>query len=216
LSIECAFKPHGGDWMSKQTTNLVTVQYIVITYNIVEATFAIVFGLLSRSMALTGFAIEGAVESLNEIIIAGNDKKSSSALNDAATGTKQKPVILVAAISFILGSYVLVQSLKMLILQIRPLPSAIGIVIAVCSLVFMPLLAFWSYYKMNSAKIALHKGMRAIGGYLFLSFGLLLGLGLNFWAGFWQADPVVGLLTAGYLYKKSLESLVGNNGQSSK
>ena len=34
---------------------------------------------------------------------------------------------------------------------------------------------------------------------MLLSVALLAGAGLNFWAGWWQADPIAGLLIAVYL-----------------
>jgi divalent metal cation (Fe/Co/Zn/Cd) transporter len=39
----------------------------------------------------------------------------------------------------------------------------------------------------------------------FLSLALLLGLGLNYLFGFWQADPVVGLIIVIYLFREGSE-----------
>jgi len=40
----------------------------------------------------------------------------------------------------------------------------------------------------------------------FLSLALLLGLGSNYVFGFWQADPIVGLLIVIYLFREGIES----------
>jgi divalent metal cation (Fe/Co/Zn/Cd) transporter len=41
----------------------------------------------------------------------------------------------------------------------------------------------------------------------FLSLALLVGLGLNYLAGFWQADPVIGLIIAAFLGREGYETL---------
>jgi divalent metal cation (Fe/Co/Zn/Cd) transporter len=41
----------------------------------------------------------------------------------------------------------------------------------------------------------------------FLSVALFIGLGLNYVAGLWQADPVVGLIICGYLVKEGRETM---------
>jgi len=39
----------------------------------------------------------------------------------------------------------------------------------------------------------------------FLSLALLLGLGANYLFGFWQADPIVGLIIAIFLFREGWE-----------
>jgi divalent metal cation (Fe/Co/Zn/Cd) transporter len=41
----------------------------------------------------------------------------------------------------------------------------------------------------------------------FLSLALLVGLGLNYVAGIWQADPVIGLIIAAVLVREGYETL---------
>jgi divalent metal cation (Fe/Co/Zn/Cd) transporter len=42
---------------------------------------------------------------------------------------------------------------------------------------------------------------------MFLSGALLVGLGLNYLYGFWQADPIVGLIIVAYLVKEGYSTL---------
>jgi divalent metal cation (Fe/Co/Zn/Cd) transporter len=182
-------------------------QYIAIFYNLVEALFAISFGLLAQSIALTGFGMDSATESLNDFIVVQRlNKLIGKSLPLTALG---KPIVPVAILSFIFGSYVLIQALKVLILQTVPLPSLPGVMIAICSLIFMPVLAYWNYHKNHSTKTACKMGIKDIWAYMLLSLGLLLGMSLNYCFGFWQVDPLVGLITSGFLYKKSLDSIIG-------
>ena len=41
----------------------------------------------------------------------------------------------------------------------------------------------------------------------FLSVALLLGLGANYLFGFWQADPIVGLIIVVFLFREGVEGL---------
>ena len=86
-------------------------------------------------------------------------------------------------------------------------PSLPGIVIAIVSLITMPLLT-WQKYKtgkqINSrALVADSKETLACA---FLSAALLLGLGTNYLFGFWQADPIVGLVIVAFLFREGWES----------
>jgi divalent metal cation (Fe/Co/Zn/Cd) transporter len=40
----------------------------------------------------------------------------------------------------------------------------------------------------------------------FLSVALLLGLGANYLFGFWQADPIVGVIITAFLFREGRES----------
>ncbi|HME42928.1 MAG TPA: hypothetical protein VKF36_07590 [Syntrophorhabdales bacterium] len=42
---------------------------------------------------------------------------------------------------------------------------------------------------------------------MFFSIALLIGLGLNYVAGLWQADPIVGFIICGYLIKEGRETM---------
>ena len=195
--------------MSKELPKVSLIQYIAIVYNMVEAFFAILFGLLTRSIALTGFGLDSVVESCCNFVLVRRLKHSAKDPGITVAKIKQKPIVLVAILSFIFGSYVLVQSIKILLIKMAPTPSLPGIAISIFSLIFMPLMAFLSYIRNHSLKKTVLLGLKDIWAYMSLSLGLLVGLGLNYFYGFWQADPVVGLITVIFLYKKSLESILG-------
>ena len=70
----------------------------------------------------------------------------------------------------------------------------------------MPLLTVQKYKTgmqiKSSALIADSKETLACA---FLSVALLLGLGSNYLFGFWQADPIVGLIIVIFLFREGLE-----------
>jgi divalent metal cation (Fe/Co/Zn/Cd) transporter len=194
--------------MSEELPKVSLIQYLAIVYNMVEAFFAILVGLLTRSIALTGFGLDSVVEAFDDFVLVRRIKKTLEAPGITVAKLKQKPIVLVVILSFVFGSYVLIQSIKVLLLKTVPTPSLPGMAIPFLSLIFMPLMAFVSYRRTYSFKKAVILGFKDIWAYLFLSLGLLVGLGLNYFYGFWQADPLVGLITVIFLYKKSLESIL--------
>jgi divalent metal cation (Fe/Co/Zn/Cd) transporter len=191
---------------------MVRIQAIVIAYNLIEAFVAILCGWLAHSIALTGFGLDSLVESFGDFVLLRRTKMVGNTTDSLRTALKGKPHIFSAILSFVFGSYVLIQSLEILLSQAAPAPSLFGIIIAISSLVFMPLLAFWSYHKQLPDRIALKMSLKDIWAYMLLSLGLLFGLSLNYYFGFWLADPMIGLITVGFLYKKCLESLLGGGG----
>lgn len=94
--------------------------------------------------------------------------------------------------------------------QAAPEESMIGIVLAIASLVIMPLV-FWG--KLRAAREIGSAALRAEANETlacsYLSFALLLGLVANAAAGWWWADPVAALLMVPWLLKEGREGLRG-------
>ena len=182
------------------------LEYFTVGYNIIEATVSIVFGSIANSVALVGFGLDSVVESLSGLVLIwrlSQHKKLSKAEEERIEHKAQK---FVAITFFILGLYVLFQSLKKLIGKEIPDPSLPGIIIAIASLIVMPLLT-WQKYKtgiqiQSRALIADSKETLACA---ILSIALLFGLGFNSLFGLWQADPIVGLIIATFLFREGLE-----------
>jgi divalent metal cation (Fe/Co/Zn/Cd) transporter len=109
---------------------------------------------------------------------------------------------------FILAAYVLYESVEKLWLQEAPDPSLLGIVIAAVSLILMPALFFYKYSLGKSlGSLSLMADSKQTLACAMLSLALLIGLGLNYLYGIWQADPVIGLLIVGVLVREGYEAL---------
>jgi divalent metal cation (Fe/Co/Zn/Cd) transporter len=108
--------------------------------------------------------------------------------------SKKKAIKFMADTFFLLGTYVFYESAIKLI-SVEILESSLpGIVIAVLSLIIMPLLSFRKRnlgIKINSRSLVADSNETLACA--FLSVPLLLGLTTNYFLGYWQADPLVGL-----------------------
>jgi cation diffusion facilitator family transporter len=184
------------------------LEYFTVIYNILEAAASIVFGSIAGSIALVGFGLDSVVESLSGLILIWRLRHHGRVSAEAEERVENKARKLVAATFFILGTYILYESIDKLATTEIPEPSLPGIIIAALSIIIMPVL-MWQKYKtgkqINSK--ALIADSRETLACAFLSVALLLGLGLNYLFGFWQADPIVGFIIVVFLFREGWEAL---------
>jgi len=179
------------------------LEYFSVIYNVAEAAASIVFGGLAGSIALVGFGMDSIVESLSGLILIWRLKKHRSGSEEEEEEIERKAARFVAVTFFLLGSYVLIESVGKLARKEVPDPSAPGIIIALLSMTIMPILARKKYdlglLIKSRALIADSKETLACS---LLSVALLVGLSANYIFGLWQADPIVGLLIVAFLYRE--------------
>ena len=184
-----------------------TLEYFTVVYNLAEAAVSLLFGKIANSIALIGFGLDSIMESLSGMVLIWRLQKHGKITEEEEERIERKAMKFVAVTFFILGFYVLYQSLRKLIVKDIPEPSLPGIIIAVISIIVMPLL---SYQKMKTGRQIQSQALVADAKETFacalLSIALLLGLGLNYAFGFWQADAAAGLLIVIFLFREGLES----------
>jgi divalent metal cation (Fe/Co/Zn/Cd) transporter len=179
-----------------------------VGYNIGEGLVSVVAGYLAGSIALVSFGLDSFVESLSGGVALWRFWNHGG-LSAAEEARRERIAIkLVGWTFFILGTYVGYESLEKLYFHEIPGPSLIGIIIAGVSLIFMPILY---YVKFQTGK-AIHSqtllaDARQTLACAFLSLALLLGLTLNYFFGLWQADPVIALIIAAFLWKEGYNAL---------
>lgn len=188
----------------------INLEYFTLGYNILEAAVSMIFGFLAGSIALVGFGLDSVVESLSGAILLWRLKKHETLTVEEEERLEKKAVKFVAITFFILGAYVLFESFKKLFYVETPEPSLPGIIIALISLIIMPILARKKY------RVGVEIGSRALiadsketFACALLSVALLLGLGLNYVAGIWWADPVAALVIVFFLFKEGWEGWKG-------
>jgi divalent metal cation (Fe/Co/Zn/Cd) transporter len=185
------------------------LSYFTVIYNIIEGIVSIIAGILaSGSIALIGFGIDSFIESLSGGIMIWRFGKHGKLSKEDEEKIEKRATKLVAITFFILSAYILFESIKKLYLHEKPESSLFGIIIAIVSLIIMPIL-FYTKYKTGKAlnSKSLVADSKETLACMFLSVALLIGLGLNYIFGFWQADPIVGLIIVVFLVREGYETL---------
>ena len=185
------------------------LSYFTVGYNILEGVVSILAGLLAGgSIALIGFGLDSFVESLSGGIMIWRFRKHGKVSEQEEERIEKRATKLVACTFFMLGAYILFESVKKLYFHETSEPSLLGIIIAVVSMIVMPVL-FYAKYQTGKAigSRSLVADSKETLACIFLSAALLVGLGLNYLYGIWQADPVVGLIIVIFLIKEGYTTL---------
>lgn len=181
-------------------TRALLLSYFTVGYNVVEGLVSIAAGVIAGSSALIGFGTDSFVESLSGSIMIWRFRKHGNMTHEEEERIEKKAIKLIAYAFFILCAYVIYESGKTLYLQEQPEKSLIGIIIAIASIIIMPVLFYLKYITGKSLKSkSLVADSKQTFACVMLSFALLLGLGLNYFFGIWWADPLAGLVIAGFL-----------------
>jgi divalent metal cation (Fe/Co/Zn/Cd) transporter len=182
------------------------LSYFTVGYNIIECILSIIAGIIAGSTALLGFGSDSLVESLSATIMIWRFRKHGVLSIEEEDEIEKKATFLVGITFLIFGIYVLLESIRKLIVADKPEPSLLGIMIAIASIIVMPIL-FYAKYKTGKSlgSKSLVADSKQTLACLFMSFSLLIGLGLNYEFGFWQADPIVGLIIVAFLFKEGYE-----------
>ncbi len=184
------------------------LSYFTVGYNILEGAVSIFAGILAGSIALLGFGLDSIVESLSGGVMIWRFRHQKELTEEEEEKREKRAAKLVACTFFVLGAYVLYESVHKLLVREIPETSFIGMGVAVASIIVMPVLFTMKYRTgiqlRSKSLIADSKETLAC---LFLSVALLIGLGLNYLFGFWQADPIVGLIVVVFLAREGYEIL---------
>lgn len=175
-----------------------------VAYNAVEAVVAITAGVVAGSVALVGFGLDSVVEVSSGLIVLWQ-------FRHRLPETRERQALRLMALAFFaLAAYVGFESARALVEGRDPDSSAVGIGIAVASIVIMPALS-WAQRRtgrrLASAAVVADSTQTALCAYL--SVVLLLGLVLDATLGWWWADPLAGLVIAAVAVREGLEAWRG-------
>ena len=184
------------------------LSYFTIAYNVVECVLALVAGSLAGTIALVGFGLDSLVESLSGGVMIWRFARHETLSAAEEERLERRAIKIVGYTFFILAAYVLYESVEKLILQEAPAPSLLGICIALASIMVMPGLFSLKYRTGKSlGSTSLMADSKQTLACAMLSVALLIGLGLNYWFGVWQADPVIGLVIVAILVREGYQTL---------
>jgi len=194
--------------MDRQYRKALWLEYLTIAYNFLEAIAAIIAGRRSGSIALIGFGLDSIVENLSGFILVWRLRKQGTISEAEEERIEQRASRFVGVSFFLLGLYILYESIHKIWVKDTPDKSLPGIIIAILSLMIMPVLARAKLklgQALNLKSLVADSKETLVCAWL--SFALLLGLTTHALFGFWLADPIVGLIIVGFLFKEGHELL---------
>ena len=110
------------------------LSYITVGYNLFEGVVSILAGALAGSIALVGFGLDSFVESLSGGIMIWRFSKQGKISREEEENIEKLATRLVGCTFFILGIYIIYESISKLVSREPPEPSLFGIIIAIISI----------------------------------------------------------------------------------
>ncbi|MEJ5368224.1 MAG: cation transporter [Bryobacteraceae bacterium] len=184
------------------------LEYITLSYNVIEAVVSITAGVIAGSIALVGFGVDAVIESLSGAIMLWRLRLDDHHRREEF---ERRALRLIGISFFVLAAYVGYEALEKILRQEAPERSIPGIILACCSLAIMPVLARKKRAvsrKIGSGAMAADAKQTLLCSYL--SAILLGGLVLNATLGWWWADPVAGLIMTPIIAREGWLALKGD------
>ena len=189
------------------------LEYFTVGYNVLEAIASIIAGALAGSIALVGFGLDSIVESLSGCVLIWRLKNHDTEDTEKEELIERRAVFLVGITFLVLALYILVESIKKIVSNEIAEPSIPGIIIAVLSIIIMPVLAY------KKKKLGEEMGLESLVAdsketlvCSILSVALLIGLAARYLWNFTLADPIVGILIVAFLAREGYELLFEQDG----
>jgi divalent metal cation (Fe/Co/Zn/Cd) transporter len=185
-----------------------SLEYFTVAWNLVEAAVALVSGAMAGSIALMGFGLDSLIEVSSGGILLWRLRADHE--EERRERVERSALKLVGLSLLLLAAYVAGDAVVSLVGRKLPERSLPGIVLAIASLIAMPLLAR-AKRRIATAlgSPALQADSRQTDICAYLSAILLLGLLLNAAFGWWWADPVAGLVMVPLIAYEGSEALRG-------
>ena len=186
------------------------LEYFTIAYNSLEGLIAIVAGLIAGSIALVGFGFDSVIEVTSGAVMLW---RLHADVDEVRREKVEAVALKIIGICFLaLALYVGYDAIGSLVSREPPQRSVPGIVLAIASLIVMPLL---TRAKRRVAR-AINSGAMSADAKqtelcTYLSAILLGGLLLNALWGWWWADPVAGLAMVPIIAKEGIDALRGEH-----
>lgn len=186
------------------------LEYFTVAYNCLEGVVSLIAGLFSGSVSLVGFGLDSFIEVTSGAALIWRLGHEADPRRRAVA--ERTSLRIVGACFGALAAYIAFDSAGALSRREAPASSVPGILIAIASLVVMPLLARAKRKvarALNSS--AMHADSRQTEFCTYLSAILLAGLLLNSLFGWWWADPVAALAMVPIISKEALDALRGRS-----
>lgn len=182
-------------------------QGLTIAWLVVELALAVGSGIVARSVALTAFGADSAVELVTATVVLlqlrSPDFQSGSASPQARRASRVVGIGLYAV-----AGYIVVASGVSLLAGVRPNDGFVGLAVALLSVGVMTALWRWRLRlseDLHSAPLRADAACSAVCVYMGLT--LLAGVALNHFLGWWWADQVAALGMTWWIVKEAREAM---------
>jgi divalent metal cation (Fe/Co/Zn/Cd) transporter len=182
------------------------LSWLSLGWMTIEGAVGVIAGLAAGSVALTGFGLDSAIEGAASAIVIWR----FSGGRESSQAAERRAQKLVGASFFLLAPYIAVDAILALAEGSHPATSRVGIVLAVGSIVLMPLLG------RAKARLGARLGSLATSGEgaqnmlcAYMAAGVLAGLLANAALGWWWLDPAIGLGIAALAVKEGRAAWAG-------
>lgn len=186
------------------------LEYFTLAWNSVEAVVSLAAGVVAGSIALIGFGMDSVIENGSAVALLWRLRRANEATGRQRERAEATALRAVGVLFLLLALYIAVDSILMLVRQVEPGRSVIGIAMAAASVVVMPLLA---RAKRRTAAVLASSALRADSRQsdfcAYLAGITLAGLALNGLFGWWWADPVSALLITVIIAREGISALRG-------
>jgi cation diffusion facilitator family transporter len=174
----------------------IRLEWFTVSWNVIEGVVAIAAGIIAGSTALVAFGVDSFIEVISALGLLWRLLRTGPNASAEEHGTAERRALyIVSATFFLLAAYVAYESIIALVAREAPNRSTVGLALSIISLIIMPVLA---YMKQKTGR---DLGSRALQAdavetwvCCYLSFALLVGVGLYAAFGWWWADAVGALL----------------------
>ena len=176
------------------------LEYATLGWNVVGTVVVVAAAITTGSVALAGFGLDSLIEIFASVVVVWQ-------LTGAGKDREQKAMRLIAVAFIALAIYVLVQSVRSLLMQAHPETSIVGIGWLLATFVAMLLLAWGKKLageQLGNPVLATEAHVTLIDAYL--AGAVLVGLLLNALFGWWWADPLAGLVIVYYGAREGSEA----------
>lgn len=196
---------------ASQVAKALRLEYLTISWNVIEGTVAVGAAMAAGSVALIAFGIDSFVEVLSAGILVWRLKSEQNfRKGESLERLDQRAHRAVGLSLYGLAVFVVLDAAWTLWKQERPDPSMLGLAVTTLSIAVMLGLA------RAKRGMAAALGSRALKADAFqttacwwLSLAALAGVGLNALFGWWWADPVAAIGMSVFLVREGREAWAG-------
>jgi divalent metal cation (Fe/Co/Zn/Cd) transporter len=183
------------------------LEYVSLGWNALAGTGAVITGLSAASVALLGFGLAVAIDSLASLILVWRFWREVRG-NKPSEQAEQKATRLVGITLLAAGVFIAGQAAHALLTHTASETSPAGVGIAVLSVGILPPLAYGKIHlasRLSSGALRGDGMLTAVGACL--AMVTLLGLLVTTLLGWWWADPLAALPITGILLREGWRAL---------